>query len=146
MNKTDAQLVICPQCLAANRVPVERLGETPRCGKCRSPLFAGKPLDVDAAAFQRHVSAGSLPVLVDFWATWCGPCKIMAPAFAAATGMLEPQFRLLKVDTEREQALAAQFGIRSIPTLMLFANGQEVDRLSGALDTRRIIDWARRPR
>lgn len=146
MNKIDAPLVICPHCLATNRVPLARLGETPRCGKCRSPLFAGQPLDVDAAAFQRHIGAGSLPVLVDFWAAWCGPCKIMAPAFAAAAGMLEPQFRLLKVDTEREQALAARYGIRSIPTLMLFADGQEVDRLSGALDARGIVDWARRAR
>lgn len=146
MTGQDTQLVICPQCLAANRVPTARLGNAPVCGKCKAPLFAGKPLNVNQQAFDRHVTAGSLPVVADFWAEWCGPCKMMAPAFAAAAADLEPTFRLLKVDTEREQALAARYAIRSIPTLILFDKGREVDRISGALDTRRLIEWTRHNR
>jgi thioredoxin 2 len=138
-----SEIVVCPHCLAGNRVPQERLAEAPKCGKCHQPLFTGHPLPVGAAAFAAHTGKGSLPVLVDFWAPWCGPCKVMAPAFAQAAHMLEPHMRLLKVDTEQEQALASAHAIRSIPTLMLFAGGREVKRLSGAMDARHIAEWAR---
>jgi len=138
-----SEIVVCPHCLAGNRVPAERLSEAPSCGKCHQPLFTGHPLPVNGAAFAAHTGKGSLPVLVDFWAPWCGPCKVMAPAFAQAAHMLEPNMRLLKVDTEQEQALANTHGIRSIPTLMLFSGGREVKRVSGAMDARHIAEWAR---
>lgn len=136
-------IVVCPHCLAGNRVPPERLAESPNCGKCHQPLFTGHPMPAGANAFSAHIGKGSLPVLVDFWAPWCAPCKAMAPAFDQAARMLEPHIRLLKVDTEQEQVLAGAHSIRSIPTLALFASGHEVKRVSGAMDVRQIVDWAR---
>ncbi|MBS0475376.1 MAG: thioredoxin TrxC [Proteobacteria bacterium] len=139
----DPALVVCPTCGALNRVPVARLGSGPTCGKCKAPLFTGAPLAVDATMFDRHVGKGSLPVLVDFWAEWCGPCKAMAPAFAQAARELEPQMRLLKLDTEAVPTIAARYGIQSIPTLILFQGGREVARQSGAMPAQAIIQWAR---
>lgn len=133
--------VVCPQCDAVNRLSAERLADAPVCGKCAQALFAGRPLDVDSARFAKHVSRNDIPVLVDFWAEWCGPCKMMAPHFAQAAKQLEPAVRLLKVDTERSQDLSAQYGIRSIPTLALFRGGREVARQAGAMDAGRLVAW-----
>ncbi|HEY0845827.1 MAG TPA: thioredoxin TrxC [Noviherbaspirillum sp.] len=135
--------IVCPHCDAVNRVPQERLGEAPDCGKCHRPLFTGKPIALGASGFDRHVGRNDVPLLVDFWAPWCGPCRMMAPAFEAAATQLEPHFRLAKVNTEEEQMLGARFGIRSIPTLALFLNGREIARQAGAMGTADIVRWAR---
>ncbi len=135
--------VVCPHCDAVNRVPRDRLVAAPQCGQCHRPLFAGHPTALDEARFARHVQRSDLPILVDFWAPWCGPCRTMAPAFEAAAGTLEPQIRLVKVNTEEAQGLSARLGIRSIPTLALFRSGAEAARTAGAMDTRSIVAWAR---
>jgi thioredoxin 2 len=140
---SDLKHLACPACNAVNRVPEARLGQHPRCGKCRQPLFSGKPLDLNAGNFAVNIQRGDLPVLVDFWAEWCGPCKMMAPQFAQAAQLLEPVARLAKLDTEAEPQLAAQFNIRSIPTLILFRGGREVARHSGAMGAQDIVRWYR---
>ena len=133
--------VVCCQCAAVNRIPAERLAAQPKCGKCGQLLFFGKPVELSHSNFQKHLQKNDIPLLVDFWAPWCGPCKMMAPAFAEAATLLEPRMRLAKVNTEVETTLGAQFNIRSIPTMVLFQNGGEKSRQSGAMNSAGIIQW-----
>jgi thioredoxin 2 len=140
---TEPLHIVCPHCHTTNRIAPADLGHAPDCGKCHRPLFTGHPVELDEAAFDKHVGRSQLPVLVDFWAPWCGPCRMMAPQFEAAARQLEPQVRLVKVNTEEAQNLAARHHIRSIPTLALFVNGREVARQPGAMGAADIVRWAR---
>jgi thioredoxin 2 len=135
--------IVCPHCHGTNRLPPEKDPASGRCGHCKQSLFDGQPVALDGASFARHINNNDIPVLVDFWAPWCGPCKMMAPVFAQAAAQLEPRMRLAKVNTEVEQGLAAQYGIRSIPTLALFRGGREVERMAGAMDLQNLLAWAR---
>ena len=140
---TESLHIVCPHCDTVNRIPTDRLGDGPNCGKCHRPLFTAHPVELSGADFQRHVARNDIPVLVDFWAPWCGPCKMMAPAFQQAAADLEPRVRLVKLNTETAQAIAAQFGIQSIPTLVLFRNGKEIARQPGAMGAADIVRWTR---
>jgi thioredoxin 2 len=139
----DPLHVVCPHCQVSNRVPVVRLREHPVCGKCKSLLFAGKPIELDEAGLERQLAASGLPLVVDFWAPWCAPCRAMAPQFERAARELEPEVRLAKVNTEVEQAVAGRYGIRSIPTLIAFRGGREVARQAGAQDAASLMRWVR---
>ena len=137
----DKTHVVCPACDNINRLPTERLGDGPRCGNCRAPVFTGKPVELNDKNFGRHVVRSDIPVVVDFWAEWCGPCKAMAPQFEQAAAELEPTVRLAKVDTEEAKGTAARFNIRSIPTLVLFKDGRDVARQPGAMSAADIVRW-----
>ncbi|HNP25889.1 MAG TPA: thioredoxin TrxC [Nitrosomonas sp.] len=139
---TESALLVCPHCNAVNRVPSARLDEGPKCGKCHQLLFDGQPVELTATSFQKHIDKSDIPVMVDFWAPWCGPCKMMAPQFVQAAAQLEPKVRLAKVNTDTEQTLGEKFGIRSIPTLVLFRQGREIARQPGAMNTAEIVRWA----
>ncbi|HEU0282267.1 MAG TPA: thioredoxin TrxC [Gallionella sp.] len=135
--------IVCPRCDGVNRVPAAKLHEHPACGKCKQALFGAYPVELGSGNFIRHISRNDIPVLVDFWAPWCGPCRMMAPAFIQAAERLEPEMRLAKLNTEEAQELAARYSIRSIPTLALFKGGREIARQAGAMDAGGIVQWAR---
>ena len=134
--------IVCPHCDGINRVPAGKLTENPACGKCKQKLFNSNPLELNSSNFQTHISRNDIPVLVDFWAPWCGPCRMMAPAFVQAAAQLEPGMRLAKLNTEESQQIGAQYNIRSIPTLALFKGGREIARQAGAMDAKSIVRWA----
>jgi len=138
--------VVCPQCRAINRIPAGRPATQAKCGNCHQPLFAGAPIQVDAEAFERHLTRNDVPLVIDFWAPWCAPCHAMAPAFERAARTLEPDYRFLKVNTEGAPDLAARYGIRSIPTLMMFDHGKLVAQSAGARDHDAIVTWVRSQR
>jgi thioredoxin 2 len=133
--------IVCPHCHTTNRVAAQTVGESLVCGQCKHALFDAQPLELDESSFNRHVGRNQIPVVVDFWAPWCGPCKMMAPAYQQAAALLEPRVRLAKLNTEAHSPLAQQFGIRSIPTLVLFQSGKEVARQSGAMGSEQIVRW-----
>lgn len=135
--------VACPHCSAINRIPAARISEHPICGQCKQTLFTGKPIVLTDANFAVHAERSSLPLVVDFWAAWCGPCKMMAPHFDRVAANLEPEVRLAKLDTDANPATASRFNIRSIPTLILFKNGREAARQSGAMDANMLSNWIR---
>lgn len=134
-------LIACPHCDKLNRVPEQRLADRPVCGHCKQALFDGRPVELTSANFTNQVQKSELPVVVDFWADWCGPCKSFAPVFSQAAQELEPQFRFAKLNTEQQQSLAARFGIRSIPTLMVFKNGEIIAQQAGALPKQAFFQW-----
>ena len=137
----NAAHVICPHCDTINRVPRAKLDAGGKCGNCHKPLFEARPVALDLARFDRHLQKGDVPLLVDFWAPWCGPCKAMAPEFERAAGRLEPNLRLVKVNVDEEPALAQRYGIQSIPTLAVFRHGKELARQAGAMSAADLERW-----
>ncbi len=135
--------IVCPSCAAINRIPDEKPAAAAKCGKCKTPLFSGKPVELTDGNFNRFISKNSVPVVVDFWAEWCGPCKMMGPQFAKAAATLEPDYRLAKLDTEAAQKVAARYAIRSIPMLMIFKDGKMVAQQPGAMQSGQIEAWVR---
>ena len=135
--------IVCPSCAAVNRAAENRPVELARCGKCQAALFDGRATEADSHMFDRQTEESDVPVLVDVWAPWCGPCRMMAPAFQAAANELEPAARLIKLNSDNEQTTAARLGIRGIPTMILYQRGRELGRISGAMSTQQIVAWTR---
>lgn len=138
---TDMVVVACPTDGSLNRIPRGKLAQGPRCGRCHEPLFQGRPVELTAANFERHTLKSDLPVVIDFWAAWCGPCRMMGPNFEAAAARLEPRVRMAKLDTEAHPDIAGRYGIQGIPCLIMLAKGREIARLSGAMPTTAIVQW-----
>jgi thioredoxin 2 len=135
--------IVCPRCKSTNRLQESRLSNNPICGRCKQHLFSAHPVELTHYDFERHVITNQIPLVVDFWAAWCGPCKKMGPILEQAAAYLEPNVRIAKVNTETEQGLAAQYNIRSIPTIIIFHNGREMARQSGAMDLSTLVQWVR---
>lgn len=133
--------VVCPHCDTINRVPQAKLADGGRCGQCHQQLFDGHPAALDTARFERHLAKSEVPLLIDFWPQWCGPCRMMAPEFERAAGMLEPAVRLVKVNVDEEPALAQRYRVQSIPTLLLAFQGREVARAAGARSAAQLVQW-----
>lgn len=132
---------VCVACGAINRLPADRAATDAKCGSCGKPLFSGEPADVSGAMFERQINKGSLPVVVDVWAPWCGPCRAMAPEYEKAARAAEPKARFLKLNSDLEQAVAGRLGIRGIPTMLVYRDGKEIARVSGARSSRDIVSW-----
>lgn len=140
---SDPIHIVCPHCKSTNRLQEARLINNPICGRCKRHLFTARPAELSNFDFDRHISTNEIPVVVDFWAAWCGPCKIMGPILEQAAAYLEPHVRIAKVNTETDQGLAAKLNIRSIPTIIIFKNGREAARQSGAMDLANLVQWVR---
>ena len=138
---SQSKHLVCPHCQAVNRIAEDKLDQQPTCGKCKERLFVGQPVELTDQSFAKHLRRNDIPLVVDFWAPWCGPCKMMGPHFKTATAQMEPKIRFAKLNTEHAQKTAAQFSIRSIPTVAIFRNGREIARQAGAMDARALTNW-----